>query len=130
LAFRRERMTILVIDDNENVLNVVERLLSTRGHTVLTASDGVGAESVIQEHGHSPDLLVVDVVLSGEDGIGCARELRAEHGAMKVVFMTGTEKWVPRALRTGFGPVLRKPFTGKDLHKAIDEIASGMGAPA
>lgn len=118
-------MTILVIDDNPSVLNVIERLLAARGHTVLVASGSASADSAIRDHGKVPDVMVTDVVLAGEDGIECARDLRASHGPMQVVFMTGTEKWVPRALRTGFGPVLRKPFTGRQLHATIDSLAPG-----
>lgn len=112
-------MTILVVEDSLEILTLVERLLSAKGHTVLSAPDPDHAAFVIAEHGSSPDLLLVDIVLAGSSGVDYARALKASHATLKVVFMTGWPHRAPLALRSALGPVLRKPFTAQELYDVI-----------
>ena len=117
-------MIILVIDDDPGVLTAVERMLVARGHDVFTASDTSSASSVLAERGLSPDVLLVDVVLDAENGLDCARTLLTMHSSMRIVFMTGAEHREPGVLRSGLGPVLRKPFDASRLYAAIETTPS------
>ena len=112
-------MKVLVIDDDSGVLASTERLLTARGHTVWSAHDPDDANTVMAEHG-APDVLLTDVVFGGGTGVDYARALRARHPAMRVIFMTGLIRWEPPALRTGLGPVLRKPFSAESLYAAVE----------
>ena len=114
-------MTILVVEDEATILTLVERLLTAKGHTVLTAHDPDDASFVIAEHGTPPDLLLTDIILPGRTGLEYAQAMKATHPSLKVVFMTGWAHRAPSALRTGIGPVLRKPFTAKELYDAVEE---------
>lgn len=114
-------MTILVVEDDSSVLSLVERLLTAKGHTVLSAHDPHDAEVVLAQHGKPPDLLLSDILLGGQPGVEYARSLKAAHPPLKVVFMTGLSHRAPAALRSGLGPVLHKPFGADELLRIIDE---------
>jgi DNA-binding response OmpR family regulator len=115
-------MTVLVVEDDATVLSFIERALTQRGNTVLAAEDPDQARFVLAEHGTEPDVLLVDVVLRGSDGLDYARAAKAANPALKIVFMTGMLHRAPSALRSGLGPVLNKPFTVEELFKTIDSV--------
>jgi CheY-like chemotaxis protein len=112
-------VNILVVEDDDKTLALIDRLLTTRGHTVIAAHDPDDALVALAEDASVPDLLLTDVVLPDRNGIDYARLLKATHPALKIVFMTGWSHREPAALRSGLGPVLRKPFTPEDLYKAL-----------
>jgi DNA-binding NtrC family response regulator len=113
-------VTILIVEDDPAVLTLVDRLLSAKGHTVLAAHDPGDAAFVLSEHGGPPDVLLTDIILPGQSGLDYAQTIKAAHPQLKVVFMTGWAHRAPSALRTGIGPVLRKPFTAQELYDAIE----------
>jgi DNA-binding response OmpR family regulator len=113
-------VTILVVEDSPEILTLVDRLLTARGHTVLSAPDPDHASFVIAEHGAPPDLLLIDIVLAGLSGVDYARSMRAAYATLKIVFMTGWPHRAPTALRSALGPVLRKPFTAHELYDIIE----------
>ena len=115
-------MTILVLEDDQLVLDVFESLLRVRGHHVLAASDPAEAASLLARHGRPPDALLVDVALSGESGIAYARQLRDTYPSLAVVLTTGFPNQEPIAMRSGLGPLLRKPFRAEELFAVIDGL--------
>jgi DNA-binding NtrC family response regulator len=115
-------VTILVVEDDTSVLSLVDRLLSSKGHTVLAAHDPDDASFVLSQHGKAPDVLLADIILGGQTGVDYARSLKKTYPALKVVFMTGLAHRAPSALRTGLGPVLHKPFSADELYRIINEL--------
>ncbi len=113
-------VTILVVEDDPAILTLVERLLTSRGHTVLAASDTLQAAEALREHPALPDLLLTDLVLAGDSGLDYAKSMKAAFPKLKVVFMTGWVHRAPSAQRSGLGPILRKPFTAEELFKVIE----------
>ena len=114
-------MIILLVEDDPAVQTLVDRLLTAKGHTVLPAHDPDDAAFVLAEHGKQPDLLLTDIILPGTTGLEYAQAMKAVYPSLKVMFMTGWAHRAPSALRTGMGPVLRKPFTAKELYEAIEK---------
>lgn len=114
-------VTILIIEDDSSVLSLVERLLTAKGHTVLTARDPGDAAVVLARYGRPPDFLLADIILGGQTGVEYAQSLKDAHPPLKVVFMTGLAHRAPAALRSGLGPVLHKPFGADELYRIIDE---------
>lgn len=115
-------MTILIVEDQEDVRTLLDRLLSAKGHIVLTAPDPDAAASAIAEHGGPPDVLLIDIILAGRSGVDYARSVKAIYPSLKIVFMTGWPHREPSALRSGLGPVLRKPFTAQELYDTIEGV--------
>jgi PAS domain S-box-containing protein len=116
--------TILVVEDEADVRNIVRRQIESLGHRVLVAEAATEALLLLQGPG-APDLLVSDVVLAtGMNGVELATAARAMRPGLPVIFMSGYTA-VPEAQRrireTG-APLLSKPFTTPQLERAIDAI--------
>jgi PAS domain S-box-containing protein len=122
--------TILVVEDEADVRNIVRRQLESLGHRVLVAEAATEALLLLQGPG-APDLLVADVVLaSGMDGIELATAARAARPDLPVIFMSGYTA-VPEAqqrIRETGAPLLSKPFTTPQLGRAIDAVFAAGGA--
>ena len=114
-------MTILVIEDDPAILTLVERLLTSRGHTVLAASDSSQASEAVRQHAPPLDMLLADLVLASGSGLDYARSMKKTFPQLKVAFMTGWVHRAPAAQRSGLGPILRKPFTAQELFTVIEE---------
>jgi DNA-binding response OmpR family regulator len=113
-------MTVLVVEDDPNVLAFIDRMLTQSGHTVLAAEDPDHARFVLAEHGRPLDLLLCDIVLPGANGLDFARAIKKDYPEVKIVFMTGLIHQSPKVLRSGLGPVIHKPFTSEELLKIIE----------
>ena len=115
-------MTVLVVDDDPNVLAFIDRMLTLSGHTVLAAEDPDHARFVLAEYGGKPDVLLCDIVLPGVNGLDFARVIKKDIPAIKIAFMTGLIHQSPKVLRSGLGPVLHKPFTSEELLRVIGSL--------
>ena len=115
-------MTILVLEDDTAVLELLERLLIMHGHTVLTARSAAEADAVVSQHPTVADVLLTDIMVGGDNGVDYARQLKGRLPSIRVIFMTGLAHRAPAALRSGLGPVLHKPFSANELFKALDEL--------
>ena len=109
---------ILVIDDEPGILNVVTAYLRSEGYDFRTASDG--DEGLKAIHAYQPDLIVLDVMLPGMDGIEVLSQLRRESNAY-VIMLTArseeTDKLV--GLSVGADDYLTKPFSPRELMARI-----------
>jgi CheY-like chemotaxis protein len=79
--------TILVVDDDTVVRDVVIQMLSTHGFGVLTAGSGYEALRILTQR--TVDLLLTDIVMPGMDGVELAKEARQLRPGLKVLFGTG-----------------------------------------
>ena len=80
---------ILVVDDDENVTNMLRRALSFDGYAVATAGDGTDALKKTLEFG--PDLVVLDIMMPGIDGVEVARRLRAGDPQLAILMLTARD---------------------------------------
>ena len=112
----RGAMTILVVDDDASLLDVVQVVLEGAGYAVLKALNGQEALRVAQAHQGPIALLLADVVMPGLSGPEVAARLHAVQPGAKVLFMSGftTEYVQARGLREG-DPLLVKPFSPETL---------------
>jgi PAS domain S-box-containing protein len=118
--------TILVVEDEADVRNLVRRQLESLGHRVLVAKAADEALRLIEGAG-APNLLLTDVVLAtGMNGIELANAARALRPGLPVIFMSGYTA-VPEAQRrireTG-APLLPKPFSTLQLDRAVNAVCS------
>jgi two-component system alkaline phosphatase synthesis response regulator PhoP len=106
--------TILVIDDEQNILNIVTAYLQAEGYTVYTAADGPTGLKAARTF--KPDLIVLDVMLPGMDGLDLLTRLRRE-SEVYVIMLTAkseeTDKIV--GLSVGADDYLTKPFSPREL---------------
>ncbi len=106
------RATILLVDDEAELLDVVRDMLEGAGHQVFTASNAASAMAVAEEHGDELDVLVTDVVMPGQDGTALADALVARLPDLAVIFMTAyAEPEHQQQSEHQNRPFLRKPFS-------------------
>jgi CheY-like chemotaxis protein len=118
--------TVLVVEDETDVRNIVRRQLESLGHRVLVAEADTEALLLLQGPG-APDLLLTDVLLAtGMNGIELAHAAREVRPGLPVIFMSGYTA-VPDALQrireTG-APLLSKPFTTPQLERAVNSVCA------
>jgi len=105
-------ITILVVDDEEDVVEIISHFLRQEGFNVLTAHDG---EEALEKAGQDVDLLVLDVMLPGLDGFEVARRLRGrvETEMIPILFLTAKveEKDQIEGLMAGGDAYLTKPVS-------------------
>jgi len=113
---------VLLVDDNADVLEATSALLEQAGLIVKTAS-GVPAAMALLEGGLHPDVVVSDIVMTGErDGVALALHCRARHPAVRVILATGYSSAAAEAASQGF-EVLAKPYDATVLLRLIDAAA-------
>jgi PAS domain S-box-containing protein len=114
--------TILVVEDETDVRNIVRRQLESIGHRVLVAEAATEALLLLLGPG-APDVLLTDVVLkTGVNGLDLADAARNARPGLPVVFMSGYTA-VPEAqqrIRETGAPILSKPFTTPQLERAVN----------
>jgi two-component system, cell cycle sensor histidine kinase and response regulator CckA len=119
--------TILVVDDEPDVLKLVESILSEGGYLVVAAKSADTAIQAFEQMPVGPDLLLTDVVMPGMSGPMLVDHLLARQPDLKVLFMSGYDdrQVVQRyVVEKGFH-LLAKPFTIKSLRMAIQAEIDG-----
>jgi DNA-binding response OmpR family regulator len=108
-------MYVLVVEDERRLAQLVRRVLEEEGHTVDTAHDGDEGLTMALDASH--DVIVLDVMLPGRDGISVCRELRQQRVDTPVLLLTaldGVDDRV-RGLDAGADDYLPKPFAFQEL---------------
>jgi len=117
-APEKHTRTILVVDDEPMVVEVVERYLLREGFRVVTATNGDQALAAACDPTALPDLVVLDVMLPGIQGVDVCQRLRDDHGAvMPIILLTarGEEDDRIRGLTAGADDYVVKPFSPGEL---------------
>src|SRR5438552_453796 len=116
-----DNVHILVIDDQKEICDVVQEYLTGEGYRVSTASVGGGMRRVLSQ---APvDLVILDLMLPGEDGLTLARALRGESG-IGIIILTGRGETVDRiiGLEMGADDYLPKPFHLRELLARVKSV--------
>ncbi len=118
------RETVLVVEDEQQVLKIIESMLTRKGYTVVTASRGETAVALSKEAAGPIDLLVTDVGIPGMDGSKVWEAVKRFHPGIEVLFISGyPEDFVPlQDIGDGKRIFLQKPFGSDTLLRRIREI--------
>ena len=110
-----EPARILVVDDDPKILSLMRRGLSFAGYAIDTAADGEEALAVARDN--PPDLVVLDVMLPGLDGVEVCRRLRAGEPELPILMLTARDRVPDRVagLDAGADDYLVKPFAFDEL---------------
>jgi DNA-binding response OmpR family regulator len=120
---KRAGRTILVVDDEPAILDLIQRVLKNAGYNVITSRSGDRAWEVIKQGQPKIDLVLTDIVMPGSmDGFTLAENARRKYTKLPVVFMTGAvpESDEKTAAMIKKRLLLRKPFSPKVLVEFID----------
>jgi DNA-binding response OmpR family regulator len=105
-----EKPTILLADDDENLLRGLEVNLSRQGYQVITATNGTKAASLAARY--APQLVILDIIMPGMDGIEVCREIRGRDAGTPILMLTAKAEQEDRKAATAAGAnaYLTKPF--------------------
>ena len=121
--------TILIVDDEPTIVEVVGLYLQREGFRVVTAADGNAAIAAIEQQ--RPDLVVLDLMLPGLGGLEIARRLRAS-GALPIIMLTARGEETDRVvgLELGADDYVTKPFSARELVARVKAVLRRAQSPA
>lgn len=121
-----DKQRILVVDDDTALRELVADYLGSSGYGVEVAGDGVAMRAVLSEH--TVDLVVLDLMLPGEDGLSLLRWLRERHGPpVIIVSARGDEVDRVVGLELGADDYLAKPFGPRELLARVRAVLRRSG---
>jgi DNA-binding response OmpR family regulator len=122
-------LSILVVDDEFDVAELLAELLAARGHRVTTAINGQFARGLLCDRDF--DLVITDFMMPLVDGIELVQGMRAEARLAAIpVIMISAQRELPPVVGLGLvQALLQKPFTPRSLHDAIAQVTAGTTVP-
>lgn len=126
----QETLKVLVVDDDARLRSLLERYLTEQNFTVRTAQDSEQMDRLLtRENFH---LMVLDLMLPGEDGLSICKRLRNEGNNIPVIMLTAKGDEVDRiiGLELGADDYLAKPFNPRELLARIRAVLRRRGAEA
>jgi two-component system OmpR family response regulator len=119
---------ILVVDDDSEIRELLAHFLREHGFRVNVAADGVALFEQLRQG--EPDLVVLDLMLPGEDGLSLCRRLTADH-SVPIIMLTAVAEEADRivGLEMGADDYLTKPFNPRELLARIRAVLRRAGQP-
>ena len=118
---------ILVIDDEENIITIIKRYFEDNGYTVLTAINTNIAQELLS---HSPDLVLLDIMMPGIDGISFCQEIR-DRVSCPIIFLSAKTEENSKllGLASGGDDYITKPFSVRELFARVEAHIRREGRP-
>jgi len=119
----RQKLRILVVDDEPRIREVLRELLDIEGYEVREAESGLAAIELIREF--SPHIVFLDIRMPEMDGIHCLRMIKKMYSAAEVVMISGfaTIEMAKRSLEIGAFDYIGKPLNFDHVRNVIRQIA-------
>ena len=119
-------MRILVIDDDNDVRQLVCRMISDKGNDVLEAANGKEGMQIVKSE-PKIDLVITDLIMPEQEGLETIKELKKDFSHIKILAISGggkidVQNYLPLARGMGADLALSKPFARQDLLNAIQEL--------
>jgi two-component system phosphate regulon response regulator OmpR len=120
---------ILVVDDDLRLRDLLERYLTEQGYAVRTVSEAAAMDRQLAHERY--DLVVLDLMLPGEDGLSICRRLRGRKNTIPIIMLTAKGADVDRivGLEMGADDYLPKPFNPRELVARINAVLRRQSAP-
>ena len=118
--------TVLIVDDDDTIRGVVRSVLVADGFEVVEAADGPAALLLLDAiNGRGPDMVVLDVMMPGIDGIEVCRQI--DHDRVKVIMLSARDDAETKdaAAAAGANAYLTKPFSAIELLDALEDLGEG-----
>ena len=124
--------TILVADDDADILELVSFRLEQAGHATVRARDGAEALELLRRH--RPSLCVLDVLMPRLNGFEVLRALREDEDlrSIPVIMLTASvqDRDVARGFEVGADDYMRKPFNPRELQARVEALLRRNGVPS
>ena len=118
---------ILIVDDDKNICDVLRLYLEKEGYAVILSHDG--NEAVVKFNALKPDLVLLDIMLPGMDGLQVCREIRKK-SSVPIIMITAKGETIDKVigLEIGGDDYIVKPFDAKEVIARINAIARRVGS--
>src|SRR5467141_2012040 len=124
------RISLLVVEDDENISSAISEYFSRAGYNVKTVADGLtGVRTALDD---PPDAVVLDLMLPKMDGLAVCRELREKAGHLPILMLTAKDDVVDKVLglEMGADDYITKPFSLRELEARIKSVLRRTKTPA
>jgi CheY-like chemotaxis protein len=121
--------TIMVVDDEPDIVTTLAELLRSAGHQVVEAGGGLAALTILEE-GRPLELMMTDIIMPGLNGFNLARMAKTWRPRLKILYLTGFAETEIAARDTGlrYGKILRKPIRAAALFAEVDAVLEAEAA--
>ncbi|HEY0546286.1 MAG TPA: response regulator transcription factor [Pyrinomonadaceae bacterium] len=116
------KISLLVVEDDENISTMISEHFTRAGYSVRTAADGVaGVQAALQDH---PDAVVLDLMLPKMDGLMVCKEIRLQAPYIPILMLTAKDDVVDKVLglEMGADDYITKPFALRELEARIKSV--------
>lgn len=118
-----ERKTILIVDDEPDIVNLTEKFLNLGKFDTITCSNGKEAMKIIEEKHEQIALILLDIMMPGKSGYSVLEEIKGDARYKDIIVILFTVKSfnedIQKGKKLGADGYLTKPFSGKQLLKYI-----------
>jgi CheY-like chemotaxis protein len=117
--------SILVVDDEPGIRELLALMLEGAGHTVVAAEDGLQAPKLLEAH--KIDVVITDLLMPERDGLEFITEVRKKHPDVKIIAMSGggriaRDSYLRIAKNFGAHLLLEKPFNQSSVLAAVESV--------
>ena len=121
-----KRAKILIVDDSKSIRKLLSVVLKNGKHVIIEAGDG--NEALEKARKERPDLILLDVIIPGKDGIRVCREIKADKRTkdIPVIVITSdtSDETRQKAISSGAAAFITKPFEPKEIREAVKKLLS------
>ena len=113
--------TILIVDDEQEIVQLIQLYLVREGYKIISANNGQDVFGIVREH--KPDLIILDILLPGLDGIEVCRQLRKTSNT-PILFISCKSEDIDIILGLSMGgdDYMTKPFSLVDLENRVKQL--------
>ena len=124
-AIRGLGETILVVDDNPQVLAIITSTLRSAGYQTVSASDGDAAMTTFEANRERTRLVILDLDLPRRSGLACLNEMRKHRSDLPALLISGSIEADLESAARNDTRILRKPFQVQELGRIVSELLNG-----
>lgn len=121
-----EKNTILIVDDEPDIVNLTEKFLNLGDFNTITCNNGKEALKIVDERYNDISLILLDIMMPGKSGYTVLEEIKTNEKYNHIIVVLFTVKSfnedVQKGKKLGADAYITKPFSGKELLKRIKEI--------
>lgn len=123
------KLNVLLVDDSRTALTQLERIMSEVDDVAIVGLAQNGAAAIRMTNESAPDLVLMDIVMPGLDGLSALRTIKATHPAVEVVMVSsvgGNPTKAEEAFKLGASQVVGKPFDAEVIESILDSVRTKL----
>lgn len=121
-ALPNKKGTVLIVDDEPNVLWFISKVCHPMGYETLTAGSGMEALKVVEECGEKIDLVLLDLRMPGMGGIEVLKSIRKHLPDLPVIVLTAVHDKREECEKLGIEAFVKKPYSLEELYQKIESV--------